>query len=193
MSESATTPDQPERWLPIAGYDYYEVSDLGRARSLDRVILCRNRWGGVSYRRYRGCVLTPGRNRRGYLYVNLPHDQGGGRMFAVHVLVAEAFLCPRPDGMEVRHGPNGQLDNRASELRWGTPKENNGPDKERDGTLLRGSRSPVAKLTEAAVIDIRARVTAGAVGIQGQLAEEYDVSFSLISQIVRRKIWRHVA
>jgi hypothetical protein len=36
-------PTSVERWLPVVGYEGYEVSDLGRVRSVDRVI--RGRWG----------------------------------------------------------------------------------------------------------------------------------------------------
>jgi predicted transcriptional regulator len=49
----------------------------------------------------------------------------------------------------------------------------------------------MSKLTEAKVIDIRARHAAGGV-TQKQLAAEFGVCFQLISLIVNRKIWRHI-
>lgn len=45
-----------EHWRPIVGYEgFYEVSDRGRVRSMDRVIVRRN---GVRYRA-QGRILRP--------------------------------------------------------------------------------------------------------------------------------------
>lgn len=119
-----------EVWLPIAGYeDLYEVSSLGRVRSLDRTVLHRKS-GRV---RLKGRVLVAVPSAPyWYLKVMLSRD-GVERSVYVHQLVAVAFHGPRPVGMEVRHGPGGRQDNRASSLCWGTPVENQ-RDKRRDGT-----------------------------------------------------------
>ncbi len=183
-------PAPPERWLPIAGVPHYEVSDLGRVRSLDRVIPCQNRWGGIRLRRYKGRVLKPASDTHGYYFVALYRDQVHYD-HRVHQLVAEAFIGPRPEGMEVCHGPNGKQDNRASELRYDTPAGNQA-DRLRDGTDNRGSKSGQAKLTEAAVADIRARARTGRRGTQKKLALEYGVSIATISLIVNRKLWPHI-
>lgn len=126
-----------ERWLPVPGWDgLYEVSDLGRVRSLDRTVP----------HRYSGQVTLRGRVLRqcpsppfGYLLVNL---SAGGieRTRYVHQLVAEAFHGPRPAGNEVRHGPGGMLDNSAANLCWGTPVAN-AQDKNRDGTVYQRART----------------------------------------------------
>lgn len=42
----------------------------------------------------------------------------------VHVLVLEAFVGPRPPGMECLHSNDVGTDNRLSNLRWGTHSEN---------------------------------------------------------------------
>lgn len=55
----------------------------------------------------------------------------------------------------------------------------------------RGEKHPGAKLNEAAVIAIRARHAVGDVTCNA-LAVEYGVSFSLIGQIVKRRIWTHL-
>lgn len=118
-----------ERWLPVPGYEgAYEVSDLGRVRSVDREILARDgrRW------KQRGKVLTPSPDGQGYVLVGLCRE-GQPALFRVHQLVAAAFHGPCPDGKEVCHGPNGKADNRPGNLRWGTRQENM-LDKRRDGT-----------------------------------------------------------
>ena len=56
---------------------------------------------------------------------------------------------------------------------------------------LKGEETPQAKLTEDEVLDIRARYATGTI-TQRALAEEYGVHKSLISQIVRRKLWAHL-
>lgn len=57
---------------------------------------------------------------------------------------------------------------------------------------VRGERNPQAKLTAATVCAIRERYAAGGV-FQEQLAAEYAITQTLVSQIVRRVIWKQVA
>jgi HNH endonuclease len=57
--------------------------------------------------------------------------------------------------------------------------------------MLRGEASPVSKLTEQQVQEIRARYAMGGVR-QKDLAAEYGVVQALVSAIVRRKLWRHI-
>lgn len=123
-----------EHWLPVVGWEgRYEVSDREQVRSLDRVIHDKN---GLRTRRFKGRVLTPWVNHGGYLVVGLPSDGRSSRHTInrlVHRLVAEAFLGPCPEGMEVLHGPRGTSDNTPANLRYGTPSENRF-DTVRDGT-----------------------------------------------------------
>jgi HNH endonuclease len=55
---------------------------------------------------------------------------------------------------------------------------------------VRGERSGRARLTERAVLEIRARVAAG--GIQTRLPERYGVSESAVRQVARGETWAHV-
>lgn len=125
-------PDNPlvdkvvaEEWRPVVGYEgYYEVSDQGRVRSLGRVM----RYGNQKYpnrqRFVRGRFMTRTPNvRGGHLYVSLMVE-GQIKSKAVHVLVAEAFLGPRPEGLQVRHINGVPADCRLSNLAWGTQSEN---------------------------------------------------------------------
>jgi hypothetical protein len=108
-----------ETWLPIEGYEGYEVSDTGRVRSVDRIVRGSD---GTPLRKARGRVLRPSQNKDGYLVVNLC-DRGSQTTMAVHRLVAEAFLGV-PDGMEVHHVNGIPYDDRLCNLRVVTHQEN---------------------------------------------------------------------
>lgn len=106
-----------ERWRAIPGRDGYQVSDMGRVRSVDREVRHRN--GTVQHRR--GQIVRAFPIPRGYLAVFT-----GGRLPSayVHRLVLEAFVGPCPAGMQCLHGNDDPSDNRLVNLRWGTPVEN---------------------------------------------------------------------
>jgi hypothetical protein len=170
--------DEAERWLPVVGWEgFYEVSDLARVRSLPR----RTRSGMRG-----GRILKQNPRRAGYMQVGLSRE-GEAANYDVHVLVAAAFLGPRPEGEEVCHKNPGKLDNRASALEWGTRAKNVGPDRLRDGQDNRGERSGVAKLTWESVADIRRRVAGGE--SQRSVARLYGISFQNVSMIVTGKTW----
>lgn len=108
-----------EIWKDIEGYeDLYQVSNLGRARSLDKLV---NHWrGGV--RTIKGRILTPKTNA-GYQRVQLWKD-GNVKMFYIHRLVYAAFNGAIPDGMEVNHINECKTDNRLCNLNLMSPSEN---------------------------------------------------------------------
>ena len=148
----------------------YEVSNLGQVKSLPRTTIRSNgRPKPVAER-----LLQVNPNSRGYIKVNLCSGTGKSSMRFVHQLIALAFLGPYPAGQCVLHGPGGRLDNSLSNLSYGTPADNNGRDRLRDGTLPRGTRHGNSKLTERDVFTIRSRVATGERVID--LAQEYGVS-----------------
>ena len=108
-----------ERWLPVVGYEgAYQVSDLGRVRSLDRMIV-----DSVGHRYFRaGRILRQVTLKgTGHCRVTLP----GGIQGYVHRLVLEAFVGPAPDGMEACHNDGDPTNNRLDNLRWDTRSANN--------------------------------------------------------------------
>ncbi|MBX9661624.1 MAG: NUMOD4 motif-containing HNH endonuclease [Nitrospiraceae bacterium] len=113
----------PEEWRPVVGWeDLYEVSDQGRVRSLDRTTHFTD--GRVRF--FPGQLLTlyrsPGK-ARAYPRVELRRAKQH-RTVNVHVLVLEAFVGPRPDGMNCCHWNDDPTDNRLSNLRWDTTSAN---------------------------------------------------------------------
>lgn len=111
-----------ENWLPVFGWeDLYRVSDLGNVCSLDRVVVCYN---GV--RKFlRGQLLTPTPNPPNmHLRVVLTRNQRDKSWLYVHNIVLEAFVGPRPHGLNGLHWDDDFSNNRLSNLRWGTQSEN---------------------------------------------------------------------
>ena len=137
-----------EQWKPIAGDEgFYEISSLGRVRSLPRIdSIGRFRKGRMK--------ATPiDRTSTGYRFVRLCRD-GIAKKLAVHVLVLEAFVGPRPSAaMEACHEDGDRANPVLGNLRWDTAK-GNAADRRRHGTDMTGEKSPLAVLTNEMVRQI---------------------------------------
>lgn len=113
-----------EEWRPVARDPRYEVSSHGRVRSWVKP----GRSGNV--REVPKVLAAAGRRgtRRGtfqgYITVWSGGTGEGKAGVPVHILVAEAFLGPRPEGQEIRHLDGNSLNNYASNLAYGTRSEN---------------------------------------------------------------------
>lgn len=111
-----------EIWRDVEGYEkLYEVSSLGRIRSCDKIINCK---GGT--RMIKGKVLSQRRGMNGYLTIML-HKNHKPTGFSAHRLVGMAFqdICGEyVNGLEIDHKNCIRTDNRATNLRWATKKEN---------------------------------------------------------------------
>lgn len=111
-----------EIWRAVPNYEgYYEVSDCGNVRSLDRTIIAKD---GVEYHK-KGKMLHPSPKAPAnkYLFVNL--KKGKLKRVSVHRLVASAFVDGYEEGLHVDHLNGNTFDNRASNLEWVTQAENN--------------------------------------------------------------------
>lgn len=109
----------------------------------------------------------------------------------VHVLVLTAFVGPAPAGLNGLHGDGNPANNQVGNLRWGTQKENM-EDRSKHGThvYFQGVDHWNAKLAEADVVDILARMKSGE--RQESIAVSHEISVGLVSSIATRKVWRHV-
>lgn len=164
-----------ETWRAIPGHPGYEASDLGRIRSY------RNRQGHPAAKPR---VLSPGKVQ-GYRQIKL----GRSRQTKVHILVLETFVGPRPDGLLCRHLDGNGMNNRLSNLRWGTAEENYA-DRHLHGTHNTGSRNGRAKVDENGALAIRKRLAAGEK--QYVVAAEFGVSRGIVANISAGRTWKSV-
>jgi hypothetical protein len=175
-----------ETWKAIPDYEgLYEVSDMGRVRSVDRVVESSKRGA----QKLKGQIITSFLTPEGYFKVNLCKD-GISKNFKVHKLVKNSFHGPTPKGLDVLHGKDGKKCNKLSNLEFGTKQQNNGPDKVRDGTDNRGENHPHAKLTETDVRSIKKLLNTG--WIQKDIAKIFGVTDTCISRIKCGKGWAHL-
>lgn len=161
-----------EEWREIPG-TLYSVSSEGRVESRKR--------GRVKILR-----LCLGSN--GYYHVTIFRSSKRD-MQAVHVLVAEAFLGPRPTpGHEVNHKDGIKTNNQVANLEWVTHSENQ---RHRCDVLkhgnARGEAHGFAKVTEAEVREIRVRRAAGE--SLAAIAADYGIGISSVCMIAKGQHW----
>ena len=180
-----------EYWLPVVGFEgWYEVSSLGRVRSLKRTMVVERWPGRFVPRTYQGKMLRPGLGGNGYLGVVLS-AHGRKKSHAavlVQYLVLEAFVGPRPPGAYCCHADGDRVNNHLSNLRWDTPAANS-DDAKRHGTRIRGRRVAGALLDDGKVATIRAL---SAVFSRKTLADMYGVHVVTVADVIRGVTWKHV-
>lgn len=165
----------------IPGFPDYRIGDDGSAWSRRRI----GRRGGTSVEWRRLKALW---NRRGYLYHGLRRD-GRNLPVTVHKLVLQAFVGPRPEGMEACHRDGDRTNNSLSNLRWDTRRANT-DDRTAHGTCPHGEGHYLAKLTEERVREMR-RLHAEGWGYK-RLAKEFKLNESTARSAVIRETWKHV-
>lgn len=171
-----------EEWRAIPGLEgIYEVSSLGRVKSLARVFYFRRT---VPDRVRDGC-----KNSYGYRVVGL---QENGKLRTRHVsrLVLSAFrsLPPFPNA-QARHLNDDPSDDRLENLAWGTAQDNM-DDRARHGRVARGTQIGNSKMTENQVREIRQAWELGE--SKKSLARRFGINRWAITSILRRTTWKHV-
>ena len=167
-----------EEWCAIEGWPDYQVSNLGRVRSV-------RKWarGNRPPR-----VLKPWRCGP-YVAVALKRDGTKEWKVCVHHLVCVAFHGPKPissERIEVAHGDGNPHNNVASNLRWATCAENNA-DKKLHGTYQCGAQASNAKLTDEDVRKIRELAASGL--CDKDIAAKFGITSFTVSSIRRGETW----
>ena len=97
-----------EQWRTVEHFTFYEVSNLGRVRSW----YC-GRWR----RRDEPRILLPAQDRIGYRHVSLVRNKRKHTKL-IHVLVAAAFIGPKPEHKRVQHLDKNKTNNRVENLEY---------------------------------------------------------------------------
>lgn len=178
-----------EIWKDVQGYGeydtFYEVSNLGRIRSKDRITV--GKCGRVFP--FKGQIIKPCKTKLGYHMVNFRYE---GRKWPVlvHRVVVKAFLTPEEGKSQVNHIDGDKTNNKLSNLEWVNASENKlhairiGITKPK-----KGENSTFVKLKEEQVLKIRNEhkdLT------QKEIGKLYGVSPSTVYMIKRNKIWTHI-
>ena len=171
-----------EEWRPVVGWEgWYAVSSFGRVMRVAK--------GRGSYP---GRILNPKLNHDGYPVVGLQRGDNRKMMRLVHTLVAEAFIGPIPDGMEVNHNDGIKTNNYPDNFEFLTHLDNM-----RHASMaglwkdsLKGENATNVRLSERDVRDLR--LLHGRIP-NGSLCALFDVTPSHLWKIVTRRIWKHVA
>lgn len=141
-------------------------------------------WSNISNKFLKLCI-----NSGGYYLVTLVKDKKHYSKL-LHSLLLETFVCPPPKGYQCRHLDGNKLNNSLDNLCWGTPKENC-QDEVRNGKSKNGERNPYSKLTEPVVKLIFSTYHDGIYN-QYELAKQFGVSRSTISDIVSKRNWKYL-
>lgn len=158
-----------EEWREIASLPGYEASSLGRIRHDDKIL------PGTAHGKYRRvCLRSKGSPRKNLL---------------VHRLVCEAFHGPAPVGLDCAHRDGDCSNNRPSNLRWATHRENL-RDKWKHQAHAHGVKMSRVVKSDAVAIEIYQRGRAGESA--SSLAAEFGYSEFTVIRIFDGRAWSRV-
>ncbi|MEI3530125.1 MAG: NUMOD4 domain-containing protein [Bacilli bacterium] len=119
-----------EIWKPIVGYEgLYEVSNIGRVKSLERKFTYKNRYGSITQTIKKEKILNlsiqyPNKNIKYRRYRVSLSKELKKKDFMVHKLVAQAFIPNSNNYPQINHKDGNPLNNNYLNLEWCTQKYN---------------------------------------------------------------------
>ena len=103
-----------EIWKDIPGYEgLYQASNLGRIKSLDKVVFQKAKNNSVSKHIYKGKILKPILHDNGYNYVTLNY-----KIISVHKLIAKTYLENNEKLPQINHKDGNKTNNNINNLEY---------------------------------------------------------------------------
>jgi len=177
-----------EIWVDIIGYEgFYQVSNTGKVRSVDRSIKYSN---GKVYV-YKGKELSLKYRKDGYYTACLCKNSDEKNLF-VHRLIAFAFI-PKVDNKPFINHKNGvKTDNRIENLEWCDYSDNNKHAYDTGlNSTLKGEKSHFSKLKSADIYSIR-NMYHNWFFTKWELADIYKMTYNSIHNILIKKTWFNI-
>ncbi len=177
---------EKEIWENILNYEgFYQISNLGNVRSLDRFITINNK---LSFKK--GKIMVVSENNKEYKQISLSKNNKL-KTFKIHRLIALAFI-PNPNNYPyVNHIDGNKKNNNIINLEWCTAQMNikhaydmglmNAP---------KGKNSGASKLKDEDILNIFILNKEG-LGHR-KIAKIYNISRVAIKIVLQRKSWRHI-
>lgn len=172
-----------ERWRDIPEHPGYQASNLGRIRSVDRILLVKHPSGKLVTRKRKGRLLDPKKAPNDYQRVRIRKDR------LTHVLVALTWIGPVPPRKEVNHKNGNKHDNRVSNLEYMTRRENTTHAYRNGLTTNQGETHYRAVLTEELVRELRKLPKS--VNLKAK-ANQLGIAYLTVYSAVSRATWKHV-
>jgi len=168
--------DSCKDWVAIEQFPAFEVSNDGRIRGPRGA---RKAWV----------------NENGYVMIGFACGPRRTKHFRVHVLVAAAFIGPKPIGMDINHKDGNKQNNRVENLEYMTRSENC-----KHGFRLglsytpfrefKGVNHPNSKIQDSDVRTIREEYAKGT--SRRDLATRFGLSYYTVWDITERRSWKHI-
>jgi len=101
-----------EIWTKVPNYNYYEVSNYGRVKSL-----AKKRWNGFKYVDRAEKILKPRPTKKGYIHYAL-WNENGRKDLKGHWIVLYSFYGNSENMPMINHKNGIKSDNRLENLEW---------------------------------------------------------------------------
>jgi hypothetical protein len=175
-----------EEWRDVPGWEgLYQISSQGRVRRIARFRKIGD--GLFAPDSYTPITVSPGFGG----YKTFRMSNGKSKTALLHRVLCEAFHGPAPaKDSQVAHWDGDRQNNDLGNLRWASPLEN-AEDRRRHMRDALGENHSLSKLLPDDVLSIRERYRKR-YGALAELAREYNVTRSLIYNIINRKTWKHI-
>ena len=176
-----------EEWKDIQGYEgKYQVSTLGRVKSLARII-----YKGHYQAFYSEKIMIAYLEKNGYLSTRLYDGNNKNKKILIHRIVAQAFLSNPEKKAQVNHKNGDKTNNRIENLEWATCKENINHAIQIGIINNKGENNAKAKLTDKDASEVK-RLYLKENMKQRDIAKIFNISQTTVWSVVHGRVYSYL-